>query len=108
MTFQARWGHSRTFYTPKTICDRTVLQAELRRVKADGYAIVDQEFELGLRSIAVPVHGTSGAVVAAINVGVHASRATTKTLQREFLPVLRLAATDISRALGHSQVRPTR
>lgn len=88
-------------HTPKTLVDRAALQAELRRVKAEGYAIVDQEFELGLRSIAVPVHGSSGSVVAAINVGVQASRATTKTLQREFLPVLRLAAADISRSLGH-------
>jgi IclR family pca regulon transcriptional regulator len=86
-------------YTPRTIVGRSELRAELARVKAEGYALVDQEFELGLRSIAVPVHGPDETVVAAINVGVQVTRATTKTLQRDFLPVLRRAATDIRAVL---------
>ena len=90
-------------YTQRTIVDRAALQEEIERVRDDGYAIVDQEFEVGLRSVAVPVHGTGGSVVASINVGVQASRATTKMLQREFVPVLRAAATDIARTLSHGR-----
>jgi IclR family pca regulon transcriptional regulator len=87
-------------YTPRTIVDRTALQHEIERVRADGYAIVDQEFEVGLRSVAVPVQGSGGSVVASINVGVQASRATTKVLQREFVPVLRSAAAEIASTLS--------
>jgi IclR family pca regulon transcriptional regulator len=90
-------------HTSRTITDRAALRAELDRVRTEGYAIVDQEFEVGLRSVAVPVRGPGDQVVAAINVGVQASRATAKTLQREFLPVLRDAAADIQRALGHGR-----
>ena len=95
-------------FTARTLVDRGALLAALLRARNDGYAIVDQEFELGLRSVAVPVRGADGSVVAAINVGVHASRASTKTLQREFLPVLRAAARDISRTLGHGGAAPDR
>jgi IclR family transcriptional regulator, pca regulon regulatory protein len=86
-------------HTPKTITNRTVFRAALARVRTQGFALVDQEFEVGLRSIAVPVLGRDRQVVAAINVGVHASRATPTTLRREFLPVLRQAAADISQDL---------
>jgi IclR family pca regulon transcriptional regulator len=94
-------------HTTRTITDRAVLRAELERVKTQGYALVDQEFELGLRSIAVPVRGPDGQVIAAINVGVQASRAPAKALQREFLPVLQQAAADISGALNHSPITRT-
>jgi IclR family pca regulon transcriptional regulator len=88
-------------HTTSTIVDRELLDAELLRIRAHGYAIVDQELEVGLRSLAVPVIGLDGRVVAAINVGVQAGRADRRTLQREFLPVLQQAAAEIATALGH-------
>jgi IclR family pca regulon transcriptional regulator len=80
--------------------DRTVTSPEkLRRLleaaRQAGYALVDQELEIGLRSIAVPVRGTSGAVVAAINVSVHAARATVREMEARFLPPLQAAARDL-------------
>ena len=72
----------------------------LARVRAAGHAIVDQELELGLRSLAVPVRGSNRTVIAAINVGVHAGRTDKQTLLREFLPVLQRAAAEIEAALG--------
>jgi IclR family pca regulon transcriptional regulator len=86
-------------YTEYTLTDRTTLAAELERVRAQGFAIVDQELEMGLRAFAVPVRRQDGAVVAALNVGVHAARADAKTLQRDFLPILRRAAATIARSL---------
>lgn len=83
--------------TDRTIVDRKELRAEIDRVRAQGHAIVDQELELGLRSIAVPIHRHDGAVVAALNVGVQAGRVETRTLQREFLPILKEAAEEIGR-----------
>lgn len=88
-----------TRHTPRTIVDRKQLRLELERVRADGYAIIDQELELGLRSMAVPIHRADGMAIAAINVGVQAGRIDLKTLQRELLPVLREAAADISAML---------
>lgn len=86
-------------FTPRTIADRKGLVAEFERVRAQGYAIVDQELELGLRSIAVPVCRHDGAVPAALNVGVQAGRVDTRTLQREILPVLQAAAAEIAAGL---------
>ncbi len=87
-----------TRHTPRTIVDKTEFRAELDRIRVHGYAVVDQELELGLRSLAVPILGTGRRVVAAINVGVHAGRADRQTLQREFLPVLQKAAAEIGAA----------
>jgi len=90
-------------YTDRTITDRQELAAELETVAQQGFAVVDQELELGLRSCAVPIIRSDGVVVAALNVGVHASRADAASLARDMLPVLRRAADDISAALGTVQ-----
>jgi IclR family pca regulon transcriptional regulator len=60
--------------TPETIHAPAPLHIELDRVREQGYALVDQELEAGLRSIAAPIRNRSGAVVAAINVSAHATR----------------------------------
>lgn len=54
--------------TERTIVDRAALEADLRRVRAQGWALVDQELEIGLRSVAAPVTDRSGRTVAAVNV----------------------------------------
>jgi IclR family pca regulon transcriptional regulator len=74
--------------TPKTIVDKSQLTRIIERVRIDGYALVDGELEIGLRSIAVPVTARSGRVVAAMNSGVHAARVTRQRMIAEFLPVL--------------------
>ena len=87
-------------YTDRTIMDARAFAAELDAVKAQGYAIVDQELELGLRACAVPIARPDGKVVAAINVGLHAGRADAAILRRDFLPLLRKAAASIQAGLG--------
>jgi len=57
--------------TPRTIVTEAALRQELRRVAAQGWAMVDEELETGLRSLSVPVRGRSGQVIAAINVSCH-------------------------------------
>jgi IclR family transcriptional regulator, pca regulon regulatory protein len=88
-------------HTPHTIVDRQSLRAEVERVRADGYAFVDQELEIGLRSMAVPVRRPDQSVVAAMNVGVQATRVDRQTMVHDYLPVLRAAAEEIGFALGH-------
>ena len=90
-------------YTDRTIVDRHALTAELDKVASQGFAIVDQELEPGLRSCAVPIARPDGVVVAALNVGVHASRADVTSLTKNVLPILRSAASDIRAALGTAQ-----
>ena len=89
-----------TRYTEHTITDRRALAAELDAVGKRGFAIVDQELELGLRACAVPIVGADGVVVAALNVGAHATRADIARLKREFIPLMRRAAHEIAAGLG--------
>ena len=70
-------------------------RAELDRIRAQGWALVDQELEEGLRSVAAPVRGRDGRVVAAVNVSAHASRASRETVRRDLLPPLLATAARI-------------
>ncbi|MFF9198294.1 IclR family transcriptional regulator C-terminal domain-containing protein [Streptomyces sp. NPDC014779] len=74
--------------TPYTVTDRAELGALLDEVARAGYALVDQELEEGLRSIAMPVRDRAGRAVAAVNVALHASRRTPEECVREVLPEL--------------------
>jgi IclR family pca regulon transcriptional regulator len=87
-------------HTARTTTDRAALAAELETVRAQGYAIVDQELELGLRSCAVPIARGDGTVVAAINVGAHAARLDAEALRNTVVPLLHRAADEIGAALG--------
>jgi IclR family pca regulon transcriptional regulator len=71
-----------------TVRTAAALRREVGRVRAQGWAMVDQELEEGLRSIAAPVHDRSGRVVAAANVSAHASRWSAEALRRDLLPQL--------------------
>jgi IclR family pca regulon transcriptional regulator len=73
--------------TTRTVKDKEALREILAAVRRQGYAATDQELEEGLRSVAVPLRAASGAVTAALNVSVHASRASMAVLRREFLPL---------------------
>ena len=86
--------------TAKTIKSRKHLLTELDQVRKQGYALVDEELEMGLRSLAVPVCTSTGRVVAAMNTGVHAARASRKEMVNVFLPVLREGAKRLSYSLG--------
>lgn len=86
--------------TGTTVTGWAALQDELERVSQQGYALVDQELEEGLRSIAVPIHDAAGEVVAAINLSTHASRTPLETIKSSLLPPLKETAARIERDLG--------
>ena len=88
-------------FTEKTIVEPEALRKELNVVAKQGFALVDQELEIGLRSLAVPVFSGGGRAVAAINIGTQAARTTKAQIVQEFLPALRKAAKNISSCLGH-------
>lgn len=82
-------------FTPWTLTDQNELRKCIDKVRVRGYCIVDQELELELRSIAIPVLNASGRTIAALNVSAQASRTTKKHLVEKYLPVLREAARDM-------------
>lgn len=84
-----------TRYTDRTVASVEKLKQILTTVKAEGYAIIDQELEMGLRSMAVPVRNPTGNVVAAISVGAHGQRVSVQDMQTRFLPYLRAAAQEL-------------
>lgn len=86
-------------HTAFTKTDKTELMAEILKVKAQGYCVVEQELELGLTSISVPVKDGMGSVVAALSISTHVSQTNTKQLITNILPALQTCADKI--ALGH-------
>jgi IclR family transcriptional regulator, pca regulon regulatory protein len=86
--------------TPATITSVEDLTRELDRVRAQGWALVDQELEAGLRSIAAPIRDRRGTVVAAVNLSAQASATSVAALQRTLLVPLRKTAAAIERDLA--------
>jgi IclR family pca regulon transcriptional regulator len=83
-------------HTAHSKVDKQDLMDELRLVREQGYAIIDQELEIGLRSIAVPIRTAGGKTIAALNIGAQAARAPIGTLRKVYLPAL----LDAQRAAG--------
>ena len=78
--------------TPKTITDKSAFQDALEATRAQGYAIVNEELEYGLRSIAVPVVKKNGKVTIALNLSAQAGRVSAEEMERRFLPLLNSAS----------------
>jgi IclR family pca regulon transcriptional regulator len=92
-------------YTDFTVTDADKLRAVLAKARTQGYCLVDQELEKGLRSIAVPIHDAEGTVIAAMNVSLHVSGGTAEEIRRDVLPQLRATAAEIEQDL-RGQNRP--
>ena len=80
--------------TAKTVTDRAALLKIFRQVATQGFAILDEELEIGVRSVAVPVKARNG-VVAAMNVGMSTARVSLRALRERILPALREAADEL-------------
>ncbi|HZH10824.1 MAG TPA: IclR family transcriptional regulator C-terminal domain-containing protein [Microvirga sp.] len=78
--------------TPKTITDKVALRAVLEATRQQGYAIVNEELEFGLRSIAVPLVQKNGQVTIALNISAQAARVPASEMEERFLPSLRSAS----------------
>jgi len=74
--------------TANTIVNKERLALEIVRVRQQGYALVDQELELGLRAMAVPIRNFRGEVVAAMNISVHAARMSVAEMAERCLPAM--------------------
>ena len=85
--------------TPRTVTDPGQLRDIVMRARADGYALVDEELELGLRSLAVVLRDRAGRPLAALNVSASATRTTADAMVETYLPVLCEAARRITLTL---------
>jgi IclR family transcriptional regulator, pca regulon regulatory protein len=83
-------------YTPSTITDVQALYERVREDHAQGFSIVDEELERGLRSIAVPIVDRAGQAIAGLNVSTYSTRTTRNEMRERFLPRLRAVAENIS------------
>ncbi|SDS68037.1 transcriptional regulator, IclR family [Halopseudomonas litoralis] len=81
---------SRTLHTPEAV------RSAVAEVRRRGWVVTDQELEIGLRSLAVPLKDSAGQVLAALNVGTHVGRITRQELEARFLPVLLEASKELS------------
>jgi len=88
-----------TPHTTRTVTSAEKLMVILRNVRRNGYALVDQELEVGLRSLAVPVFAPSGRFVATLNLSGSAPRMPVYDMQTRFLPHLRNAANELGALL---------
>lgn len=86
---------------PNTISDPAALREELARVREQGYALVNQELEIGLVAIAVPVRDRHGQTRAAINLSTHVGRKSADDM-RALVPRVQEAAADIELGLRHA------
>ena len=85
--------------TPMSLTEPDEIMERIALVRTEGYAIIDQEIEIGLRSIAVPVFDARGNVVAALNSGMAASQGDPIDLARDYLPALLKAQSGLRRVL---------
>ncbi|HEU4545490.1 MAG TPA: IclR family transcriptional regulator C-terminal domain-containing protein [Microlunatus sp.] len=97
---------SRSGLPPQPAPSTEALRAELVRVRAQGWALADEELAPGVRSVAAPVRDATGAVRAAMNVTVHAAETSTETLLHDHLPVLLQTAGRVSADWAMWQRRP--
>ena len=91
-----------TRLTARTETDPGRLCEIVARVRRQGWELVDQELEEGVRSFSTPVRATGGRVVAAIGMSVSAGEVSISEIHQEYLPVMIKAAEVISNRLGAS------
>ena len=89
-------------FTPNTTTNIFRLREELDRIRQQGYAIDNEEREIGVRCLAAPIFRGDGNVVAAVSVSGPPSRI---SIEREdtIVPLVKTAATEISARLGYRE-----
>ena len=85
--------------TDVTLVNKAELRKTIQKVRSDGFSLVDQEVEVGFRSISVPLKRLDGRAIAALNIGVHIERVPLVTMHNVFLPKLRETADALQRQM---------
>jgi IclR family pca regulon transcriptional regulator len=99
-TLEAHLEHAEFVpHTKHSITDIKGLRHALQLVRHDGFALVDQELEMGLCALAVPLRNSAGRVIAALNVGAPVQRVSARDFVTKFVPHLQTAAQELSMLL---------
>jgi IclR family KDG regulon transcriptional repressor len=94
-------------FTERTITDRSQLDTELESIRRNGYAVDNEEHEIGVRCVAAPVRDNIGAVIAAVSISVPSVRLADKDIPR-YSEIVVKGAAEISRRLGYGKSAETR
>ncbi|HEY7063207.1 MAG TPA: IclR family transcriptional regulator [Chloroflexota bacterium] len=89
-------------YTERTVTQPARLRQYLARIREQGYVFNDQEFQLGVRSVAAPIFDAEGAVVAGINAAAPIHELPDDVVETVVIPAVRRAAAELSACLGHT------
>jgi IclR family pca regulon transcriptional regulator len=92
-------------YTEQTVTSKRKLRESILETRERGWSIVDQEYEIGFRSVSVPVVDGSGRTVAALNVCCPSPRVSLEVMRDRFIPHMEDAAREITEALGQIELR---
>ncbi len=87
--------------TENTITSKQKLRNIIRESRIKGYSLVDQEYEMGLRSISVPIYNTNRSIIAALNVACPSARYTIEAMMENILPFLLESSSRITLSLSH-------
>ncbi|MFA5679306.1 MAG: IclR family transcriptional regulator C-terminal domain-containing protein [Pseudomonas sp.] len=82
-------------HTSHSVTTPAQLRERIEQAREQGYAVLDQELDLGLRSVAVPVFAANGDLFGAINISTNAARVPMETLTWDYLPKLQELATTV-------------
>ncbi|GED22348.1 IclR family transcriptional regulator [Halomonas halmophila] len=82
-------------HTDKAITERSALREQILKAREQGYVVVDQELDSGLRSLAVPVYYANGDLIGAINISTNATRVGLDILLGDYLPLLQRKAAEL-------------
>lgn len=88
-------------YTPNTVVDRNKLKQELRKVADAGYAVDDEEVDIGVRCIAAPIRDYTRRIVGAVSISGPAMRFSDERLEKELIPLAIQAGEELSTRLGY-------
>lgn len=86
--------------TPHTLTDPEAVMARVAEARMQGFAIIDQEVEVGLRSIAVPLRDARGRVVAAMNIGLPTTSASARDLSDRYLDAMRVVQAELKKVIS--------
>jgi len=95
-------------YTEKTIVSKRKLREVVLRARRDGWTMMDEEYEIGFRSLSVPICDRAGRTIAALNVCCPTPRVSLETMKNDFLPLTLSAADAIRESLPEEHVRASR
>jgi IclR family KDG regulon transcriptional repressor len=90
-------------FTPNTITDRNELRKQLKIIAEQGYAIDDEELDIGVRCIGAPIRDYTRRIIGAVSISGPSMRLTEERMEKELIPIVKKAAEEISTKLGYNK-----